>query len=348
MTSSQNLVAALSGNPNSGKTTAFNAFTGAHQHVGNYPGITVEQKEGIARLPDGTSIRIIDLPGVYSLSAYTQEETVARHVLVTERPDVVISILNACALERNLYLVIQLLELGVPVVLGLNMMDEAREKGVSIDTAQLSNRLGLPVLPAVARTGEGLHELLEAARNEALRRKGTPWTPHNISYGPDLDPVLSAMQESIEQEGLLAPTYPSRWVALKMLEHDEEILDLAQKANPILCKKLEEQAGSVAAHMRTTLATSPEGVIADYRYGAISSLLHGGVLRRNEDRHARMAQSDRMDKVLTHEFLGPAIMLLILYLIYQITFSLGSWPMELVTSGFDFLRNFVESSLPDG
>ena len=157
------LTIALAGNPNSGKTTAFNALTGSHQHVGNYPGITVEKKEGFIKMPSGRCVRFIDLPGTYSLTAYTQEETVARHVLAQERPDVVIDVLNAGALERNLYLTIQLLELGVPVVLALNMMDEAAKQGMTIDIERLSQRLGFPVMATVARTGEGLPELLKAA-----------------------------------------------------------------------------------------------------------------------------------------------------------------------------------------
>ena len=342
------LVAALAGNPNSGKTTAFNAFTGAHQHVGNYPGITVERKEGSVTLPDGETLRLIDLPGVYSLSAYTQEETVARQVLASERPDVVIDILNAGALERNLYLAVQLLELGIPVVLGLNMMDEARDHGVIIDMARLSERLGIPVLPAVARTGYGLPELLQAAVKEARKRQGQPWKPLNISYGPDLDPVLTRIQQRVEEAGLLADVYPARWVALKFLEQDREIISQCRELAPELCASFEAEVKEVSAHLHATLSTGPEGVIADYRYGAISSILRDGVLVRQEDRHARRALSDRMDKVLTHELLGPLIMLFILYMIYQVTFTLGEWPMELVTAFFGFLRNTAESAMADG
>ncbi|HIU17227.1 MAG TPA: ferrous iron transport protein B [Candidatus Avidesulfovibrio excrementigallinarum] len=342
------LVAALAGNPNSGKTTAFNAFTGAHQHVGNYPGITVERKEGPVTLADGETLHLIDLPGVYSLSAYTQEETVARQVLASERPDVVIDILNAGALERNLYLAIQLLELGIPLVLGLNMMDEARDHGVIIDMARLSERLGVPVRPAVARTGYGLPELLRAAVDEARKREGQPWKPLNISYGPDLDPVLTSIQRRVEEARLLADVYPPRWVALKFLEQDREIIAQAREQAPQLCAEFEAQVKEVAAHLHATLNTSPEGVIADYRYGAISSILRDGVLVRQEDRHARRALSDRMDKVLTHGLLGPLIMLLILYLIYQVTFTLGEWPMELVTAFFGFLRDLAENSMSDG
>lgn len=339
---------ALAGNPNAGKTTAFNALTGSHQHVGNYPGITVEKKEGLTRLASGESVRIIDLPGTYSLSAYTQEETVARMVLAQERPDVVIDVLNAGALERNLYLAIQLLELGVPVVLALNMMDEAQSQGVTIDLERLSARMGLPVLATVARTGKGMDELIEAAASFAAARKGAPWQPLHISYGPDLDPVLQTMETMVAQAGLLASKYPARWVALKWLEQDEEILTHSRRVNPDLSARLEAQVDAVAAHLKDTLETWPEAVIADYRYGFISSLLRGGVLTRREDIHQRMQFSDRLDRVFTHPFWGPAIMLGVLYLLYRITFSVGEIPMGWVEAGFGWLREMGDRFLPEG
>ncbi len=153
---------ALAGNPNSGKTTMFNAMTGARQHVGNYPGITVEKKTGYAVVGDAT-VHITDLPGTYSLTAYSQEELVARNLLVDERPDVAVVVLNAAALERNLYLAVQLMELGVPVVLALNMMDEARSNGLAIDHQRLSELVDAPAVPTVARKGEGVREVLGEA-----------------------------------------------------------------------------------------------------------------------------------------------------------------------------------------
>ena len=342
------LTIALAGNPNSGKTTAFNSLTGSHQHVGNYPGITVEKKEGYIRLLSGESVRVIDLPGTYSLTAYTQEETVARHVLARERPDVVIDVLNAGALERNLYLTIQLLELGVPVVLALNMMDEAARQGMSIDLDRLAERLGLPVLATVARTGEGLPELLAATEAYIATRRGAPWKPLHISYGPDLDPVLKDMEGLIMEAGLLAEEYPARWVALKLLEADEEIVTRSRAAAPELAADLEGRVDEVTRLMRDTLNTWPEAVIADYRYGFISSLLRDGVLVRRQDMHARIHLSDHMDKVLTHPFMGPVIMFGVLYLLYTITFKLGQIPMDWVTQGFALLREGADAVLPEG
>lgn len=342
------LTIALAGNPNSGKTTAFNALTGSHQHVGNYPGITVEKKEGFIKMPSGRCVRFIDLPGTYSLTAYTQEETVARHVLAQERPDVVIDVLNAGALERNLYLTIQLLELGVPVVLALNMMDEAAKQGMTIDLERLSQRLGFPVMATVARTGEGLPELLKVTEAYIEAKRGEPWKPLHISYGPDLDPVLHGMEASIAEAGLLASEYPARWVALKLLEMDEEILTRSRAEAPELAADLERRVEEVARHLRDTLNTWPEAVIADYRYGFISSLLRDGVLIRRQDMHARIQFSDRMDKVLTHPFMGPAIMLGVLYLLYTVTFTIGEIPMGWVEQGFALLREGADAVLPDG
>lgn len=343
---SANVTVALAGNPNSGKTTAFNEYTGSRQHVGNYPGITVEKKEGMARV-DGREVRVVDLPGTYSLTAYTQEEVVARRVLVEDRPDVVIDVINAGALERNLYLAVQLLELGIPVALGLNMIDETRKQGLRIDAARLSQILDLPVVETVARTGEGLKPLMSAAIAHGEARRGVRWKPLEISYGPDLDPVLDRMVERIEANRFLVDTFPARWVALKYLESDEDIRALGRAAGP-LAAELETMAAGVAHHLEATLNSYPEAVIADYRYGYISGVLRQGVLNRRDDLSRRLAASDRMDLVLTHRLLGPVIMLAVLYGIYEVTFTLGAFPMGWVEAFFGWLSGAASAALPDG
>lgn len=337
---------ALAGNPNSGKTTCFNALTGARQHVGNYPGITVEQKQGIARC-DGESIRIIDLPGTYSLTAYTQEERVARHVIGAEKPLAVMALLNAGALERNLYLAVQLMEMGVPVSVGLNMMDEARSMGMSIDVPGLSRRMGVPVVETVARTGEGLQEYLHQTMTFCRAREGQAWEPLRISYGPDLDPVLEHLMESLDAEGVGCSPYPTRWLALKLLENDEEILAELSREKPEVMAHVKEHLDEVEAHLKATLGTSAEAIIADFRYGYISSLLRG-VLVRHDDVARRMDFSDRADRILTHQFLGPLIMLVIMYLMYRLTFTLGELPMRWVEALFVMLRNVVDGGMADG
>ncbi|MFV0423411.1 ferrous iron transport protein B [Oleidesulfovibrio sp.] len=336
---------ALAGNPNSGKTTAFNALTGARQHVGNYPGITVDKKEGRVRL-DGREVHIIDLPGTYSLTAYTQEELVARNYVVDERPDVVLDVVNAGALERNLYLAVQFLEMGVPVALGLNMMDEARKQGIEINTAKLSAIMGIPVTETVARTGEGVTEMLEKAVKHADATKDKPWQPLVISYGADIDPVLSVMSQRIESEGFLNK-YPARWVAIKYIEGDEEMMRIGREEGP-LALELEDQVKELADHLKRTLNTYPEAVIADYRYGFIASALRDGVIKRRDEMAERMQLSDKLDKVLTHQLFGPAIMLGLLYLIYHVTFAIGEIPMGWVEEFFGWMNEAASAALPDG
>ncbi len=339
------LVIALAGNPNAGKTTLFNAITGARQHVGNYPGITVEHKEGCVQCGD-RRLHMVDLPGAYSLTAYSQEEVVSREYLANERPDAVIHVLNAGALERNLYLTVQLLELGAPVVLALNMMDEARAQGLVIHTDRLAKLLDRPVAETVARTGKGVQALVETAAEYGLSRLGQQWRPLVISYGPDIDPVLDEMTSAIEREAFLTDRYPARWTAIKYLERDEAVLEQGAKAGP-LAATLERLAEQVAAHCAKTLNTDPEAIIADYRYGFIASLLKQGVLTR-EDRTQRMAFTDRLDRVLTQRLVGPVIMIGVLLLIYELTFTVGETPMAWVGAFFGFLAETADSLLPEG
>lgn len=335
---------ALGGNPNCGKTTLFNAITGARQHVGNYPGITVEKKEGFYSL-NGYQLRLVDLPGTYSLTAYSMEEIVARDFLVNERPGAVIDIVDASNLERNLYLTVQLMELGVPLVVALNMMDAAKSRGIEIDTDELSKRLHLPIIPMVARTGKGKDELLEVT--SGLAAKSLEWTPLHISYGPDIDPVLSSMEAEIVSAGLLTDIFPARWTALKYLEADEQVIKKGKEANPELSGRLEASAAQVSDHLHATLDSYPEAIIADHRYGFIAALLKNGVVRRNE-KADRLYLSDQLDRVLTNRFFGPIIMMLILYLVYQFTFKYSKIPIDWLASGFSALGGLAESILPPG
>ncbi|MFW5734025.1 MAG: ferrous iron transport protein B [Oceanidesulfovibrio sp.] len=339
------LVIALAGNPNAGKTTLFNAITGARQHVGNYPGITVERKEGCITCGDH-KLHLVDLPGTYSLTAYSQEEVVAREFLADERPDAVIHVLNAGALERNLYLTVQLLELGAPVLLALNMMDEARARGWIIDSEKLSSLLGLPVEETVARSGAGVDKLLATAGQYARENTSGDWRPLTISYGPDLDPVIVEMVQAIERESFLTDRYPARWTAIKYLERDDAVLEQGRRAGNV-ANILEDLAGRVAEHCRATLNMDPEAIIADYRYGFISSILKQGVLGR-EDRTERIMLSDKLDKVLAQRLVGPIIMVAVLFAIYNFTFVLGEIPMGWVETFFGFLHDTAASVLPDG
>ncbi|SHG34446.1 ferrous iron transport protein B [Desulfacinum infernum DSM 9756] len=335
---------ALAGNPNCGKTTLFNAITGARQHVGNYPGITVEKKEGLCSL-DGRTLRLVDLPGTYSLTAYSLEELVARDFLVHERPEVVINIVDASNLERNLYLTVQLLELGVPVVMALNMVDVAESRGIRIHCDELSRRLGIPVVPTVARRGEGKEALLRAAVDVA--ESGRRWEPLRLSYGADIDPALQDMERLIVEKGLLTDLYPARWTALKILEEDEQVLGKAREADPALTDELLAQAAKVTQHIQKTLDSYPEAIIADHRYGYISGLLREGIVEQRW-RGDRLHLSDQIDRVLTNRFFGPLIMLAILYGVYQITFTYSEVPVGWFEAAFAALGSWAESVLPEG
>lgn len=337
---------ALAGNPNSGKTTAFNELTGARQHVGNYPGITVDKKEGEMTVGDAR-VLITDLPGTYSLTAYTQEELVARDVVINERPDLVVDVLNAGALERNLYLAVQFLEMGAPLVLTLNMMDEARKLGMKIDTRKLSTLLGVPVCEAVARTGEGLRDMIDTAIATAEAHHGKEWKPLAISYGSDVDPVLARMLECIESANFL-PEYPARWLAIKYLEGDEAILGKGRAADSGVSSALELLVSELADHLQETLNTHPESVIADYRYGYINSLLRQGVVSRQAELENRLQYSDKMDKVLTHKVAGPLLMLGILFFVYFVTIEVAATPQGWVEDFFAWLHNTAHNALPDG
>jgi ferrous iron transport protein B len=339
-------VIALAGNPNSGKTTAFNRYTGARQHVGNYPGITVEKKEGSAHL-DGLEITLVDLPGTYSLTAYSMEEVVARRVLAEERPGAVIDVINTGVLERNLYLSVQMLELGMPLVLCLNMMDEARAAGVNVNYERLSELTGLTCVPAVARKGDGLDEALRAAV-ELAKKTGGRVEPLSISYGTDVDGALSEMVPVISAVNLLTDRYPARWIAMKFLEHDKEIMGRCEKADSAATAKLAAISKKLGAHLKTTLNTNAESVIADYRYGWISALLKNGVLEGADDILERTAFSDRLDKLLTHQFLGPVILLCVLYGMYYMTIEVGDYPLGWVEIFFEWLSDTVGSALGDG
>lgn len=334
---------ALAGNPNCGKTTVFNGYTGSRQHVGNYPGVTVDRKEGEFEF-EGQNITLVDLPGTYSLTAYSMEEIVARRELALSSVGSVIDVVDASALERNLLLTVQMLEMGMPVVLACNMMDEAEAAGIHIDMPRLSKLLNSPVVPMIAKEEVGLKEAMQDAVRLA---KAGPRPPLRISYGQDLDSALLEMEKIVEQTRLLANIYQPRFVAVKLLENDPDILREAKAANAEATAKLETIVNRIARHVRDTFNTDTESIITDHRYGFIHSILKDGVMDRDPARD-RLALSDKLDRVLTNAFFGPLIMLGVLYLMYTITFEVGAYPQEWVENGFDFLGDFITDILPEG
>jgi len=342
------LAIALAGNPNSGKTTLFNELTGARQHVGNYPGVTVEKKQGTC-VSDAGEFNVVDLPGTYSLTAYSLEEVVARDYLVNETPSMIVNIVDASNLERNLYLSIQFMEMGVPVCVALNMMDVAKKRGMRIDIEKLSQLLNVPVVPTVARSGEGKKKLLTtiAAAITSNKDKDKEVMPLKISYGADIDAALDEMEAIIVSDSFLTRIYPARWTALKYLENDKQIIDAGNSENTRVAACLQEIVARVTRHLEVTLDTHPEGMIADQRYGFINSVLKQNVVTYAYDPN-RLQRSDKIDKIVTNRLAGPVIMVAILMGLYHFTFTYGEIPMGWFEAFFGWLGSLAEGALPDG
>jgi ferrous iron transport protein B len=357
------LVVALAGNPNSGKTTIFNNLTGARQHVGNYPGVTVERKEGI-REHNGIEMRIVDLPGTYSLTAYSAEELVARNFIlgsqrllpregeastalpmegatrapVTEKPDVVVNIIDSSNLERNLYLTVQLMETGVPLILVFNMSDEAKARGYEFDTAQFSRFFAAPVVETVGHKSKGMDELLDAIASFA-GKKTQPQNGPVIHYGQEIEDEIAKIVGLLGKSGDQADGQASRWTALKLLENDKEVK--AQVNSSVVSEQIEKSA----AHIERILGEPPETAIASERYGFISGACQEAVHSTIEIRHTR---SDRIDAVVTNRLLGLPIFLGLMYLVFYLTFTIGEPPMGWIESLFGWLGEIVGSWWPEG
>ncbi|MBW2708841.1 MAG: ferrous iron transport protein B [Deltaproteobacteria bacterium] len=332
---------ALSGNPNAGKTTVFNAITGARQHIANYPGVTVEKKYGTIH-HQGHEIEVVDLPGTYSLTAYSMEEIVARDFVINEKPSLVVDIIDASNLDRHLYLAVQFKELGVPLVLALNMVDVAESRGIKVDHRQLSAQFGVPVVPMVARTGKGIKDLLDKVVAEAS--KSPEWVNAPMSYGMDIDSGLDQISSIIEKSSIFDKKYPARWRALKCLEGDSQITGLLKK-DPESGESISAICESIFKHTMDTLEEEPEAIIADHRYGYIAGITKKAVKRKIE---LRLNLSDQMDKVLTNRVLGPVIMGFIVYGIYSFTFWASEIPLYWFELFFDALKNVVTAYLPPG
>ncbi|MDA8162943.1 MAG: ferrous iron transport protein B [Desulfobacteraceae bacterium] len=333
------ITAALAGNPNSGKTTIFNNLTGARQHVGNYPGVTVERKEGFVQ-HKGHEINIVDLPGTYSLTAYSAEEVVARDVMIDERPDVVVDIIDASNLERNLYLAVEIMELGAPLILVFNMSDMAKARGYEFDIRKLTQLFNAPVVQTVGHKERGMEEVLDAIVNmpalEKLKRDKI------VDYGTEIEEEIARIQGLIENDHALkevAGRYGARWMAIKLLENDKEV----QKK--VKSTEIERQIRESAERIEKLTGESPETAIAGQRYGFISGACREAVRSTIEIRHTI---SDRIDAVLTNRLLGIPIFMGLLWLIFQFTFTMGGPAGEWIEEGFKRLSMLAGEVLPEG
>jgi ferrous iron transport protein B len=318
---------ALAGNPNAGKTTIFNGLTGARQHVGNYPGVTVEMKEG--KLRDG-SATVIDLPGTYSLSPYSEEERVAREVLWKTPPEVVIDVADAANLERNLYLALQLREFGLPTVLALNMSDLARSKGWQIDIGKLAELLQTPVVETVGHKGTGLDRLIVAAKAAG---KTMPRTEHlSTQVNQALDELETALSSA------KSPGHP-RWLALKLLEGDREVMDAVPD------ETVKKRARELHAQLEKESGNAIEAMLADQRYRYIETIC-GKCLRSSLP--GKRTFTEKIDRVVLNRYLGLPIFLGLMYLVFQLTFTLGSPLMDWVDALFGWMGGGISGWWPEG
>ncbi|MEG0785340.1 MAG: ferrous iron transporter B, partial [Christensenella sp.] len=326
-----NLIA-LAGNQNCGKTTLFNQLTGSNQHVGNFPGVTVEHKEGKIK---GEKMSVVDLPGIYSLSPYTPEEIVSRDFIVQQNPDAIINIVDATNLQRNLYLTLQLIELQKPMVMALNMMDEVRANGITIDIKQLSDELGIPVVPISAAKNQGMEELIEELKRVVAKKQ----LPSRIDFcGGAVHKALHAAKHLIEDHAAAAG-YPARFAASKLIEGDEPL----ERA-----LKLDESDKDILAHiidqMESGTGTDREAALADMRYQFIEGLYNDCVSKKSGTRE--MLRSIKIDKVLTHKIWAIPIFIGIMALIFYLTFGpLGGTVSELLQIGLATLTDAVSGAL---
>ena len=411
------IVVALIGNPNSGKTSIFNAITGGRQHVGNWPGVTVEKKSGHVRR-GGVRIEVVDLPGTYSLTTFSPEEIVARNFMILDKPDVVINVVDCSNLDRNLYLTTQLLTLGVPLVLAFNMSDVAEANGIRIDDRRLSQLLGAPIVRTVGSRGKGIDDILAAAVAVAADIPAALSRQHSVDHGPELEVHVrelteaiaardakkcgmrnaecgipasdavrktasspcnlqpaetkpSSVPKAVEKEishsafrtphsncsagckhcpSAMAPLAPDtsrrhhRWLATKLLEDDIEAPRLMEQMGIADVGALRAMAGKARQHIEHAMRRPAEILLADMRYGFINGACAQSVQRPPSD----ITLSDRIDRIITHRFLGLPIFALMMYMVFQMTFSLGRPLVDLLDAGKEHLADWVRTLGGDG
>lgn len=341
MHGSKKIRIAFAGNPNVGKTTLFNTLTGSHQHVGNWPGKTVEKKEGYAH-HKGYDVEIVDLPGIYSMSAYSAEEIVARNYILDERPDVVVNVADSCNIERNLYLTVQLIELGANVVLALNMSKAAENQGIDIDEEKVGYFLGIPVVKIDAKSTFGADKMMDAVISAAAGRKERKPV---IKYGNEIDEHTDEIAEMIKAADIQL-NYEPKWVAIKLLENDPEVVDKIRVTD--YGRKIIAEAEKKRKHLEDVFGDNFDNSIADGRYGFIAGVLAESVEKKDID---RISASENIDRILTNRALGIPIFLAIMWAMFTLTFVIGAPFTEIIDRVFRWLsecagRGIVEYGGP--
>lgn len=335
------ITVALVGNPNAGKTSLFNIASGAHEHVGNYGGVTVDSKEGKFKHA-GYQIKIVDLPGTYSISAYTPEELYVRNYLVEEKPDVVINVVAASNLERNLYLTTELIDLSVPMVIDLNMYDELQASGSEFNYPKLARSLGIPIVPTICRSGMGIKDLFDAVIR--VYEDKEPIVRHiKIYYGNTIENAISKLNILIDKEKDPEHIFPTRYLSIKLLEKDKAVTDLIKEtystADDILVATAQE-----IKNIESTLNEDTESAITNARYGFVA----GGLKETYKEKLKESDSTRIIDAVVTNKYLGFPLFFLFMWIMFECTFRLGGYPMEWIEAAVAWLGEAIATYMPDG
>ena len=325
------LIVGLAGNPNVGKTTVFNKLTGMRQHVGNWPGKTVEKAEGHFK-HGNYEYNVIDLPGNYALSAHSMEEIISRDFIVDDDSDVIINVVDAANLERNLYLTVQMMELGANLVIALNMNDFAKKKEHIIDIKLMSKLLGIPIVEISAKTGDGFEKLLNTVEKQAKKPIDSS---EKISYSNDIKGHLAELQEIIKKDETLM-NVPSIWTAVKLLERDTIIIDKVQKSE--YGSKILIEVDKVSKHLHDVYQEGSEEVIANARYAFIDGLVAESVKKPAVEKETT---TDKIDKIVTNRILAPFIFIIIMWAMFQLTFTIGAPFQDMIDVAFGSISEFV-------
>lgn len=329
----------LAGNPNSGKTTLFNAITGAHQKVGNYAGVTVDKKEG-RRIYKGIEFILFDLPGTYSLTAYSIDEVIARDFILEEKPDVVVDVLDATSIERNLFLCVQFQELGIPVVGALNLIDEAEGAGINIDEEELSKIMGLPLVKTSGKKGIGLNLLLETVQQNIHQ---TITSSHVINYGNEIETEITALTSVLKRDDQFTNKYPVRWIATKLLEKDVNVHSKLRMHQQYDAVKL--VADQCINRIELHFGQDSEIVMSEQRYGYVHGAVTQTVFKTGVHRYLL---TRAVDDVLLNRLLGLPLFFGIMWGIFQLTFVIGKYPSKLLEIFFSWLSQTIIGIIPHG
>ena len=336
---------ALVGNPNCGKTSLFNIASGSHEHVGNYSGVTVDAKEG-RFVHGGYRFILVDLPGTYSLSAYSPEELYVRKNLIDEMPDVVVNVVDASNLERNLYLTSQLIDMNLRMVMALNMYDELESKGDRLDIKTLGHLLGMPIVPTVSRNGQGIDELFDTVIKIYEGNDPKLGRHLHINHGQEIEVSIDHIKHLIQQNEDIRYKYSTRYLAIKYLENDddiEKVIEALPNRNGIIAARVEEQK-----RIESLMHTSIESAILDAKYAFITGALKETWQPGAPKKKGRRSLTDRIDAVVTNKWLAFPIFFILLYLVFQFTFTLGDYPMQWIEWLVEKFGEFVGTYMAAG